>query len=160
MQHYSTEYIGVIHSPFTRLEDMPIQPVGARSVEGEVVVDERFAPGLQDLGGFSHIHLLYCFHLAARVELTVVPFMDSVVHGVFATRSPLRPVRLGLSVVELIAVEGNRLRVRGLDVLDGTPLLDIKPFIPQFDNRPGASSGWMKSTPDEVQRKRSDQRFV
>jgi len=160
MQAYSVEYIGVIHSPFTHLQDMPIQPVGARTVEGEVVVEERFAPGLKDLDGFSHIYLIYCFHEARRTELEVVPFMDSAVHGVFATRSPLRPAHLGLSVVELLAVDGNRLRVRGLDILDGTPLIDIKPFIPQFDNRLEATSGWMQATRDEVERRRADERFT
>ncbi len=160
MPGFAAEYIGVIHSPFTRPEDMPIQPVGARDVEGEVVVDEQYAPGLRDLGGFSHIHLLYCFHRADRTELQVVPYLDSELRGVFATRSPLRPARLGLSVVQLLEVDGNRLRVRGVDVLDGTPLLDIKPYIPQFDNRPEATSGWMKSAQTEVERQRSDDRFA
>jgi tRNA-Thr(GGU) m(6)t(6)A37 methyltransferase TsaA len=160
MQAYSAEYIGVIHTPFTSLRDMPIQPVGARDVEGEVVVEERFAPGLKDLDGFSHIYLLYFFHAANRIELEVVPFMDSARHGVFATRSPLRPAHLGLSVVELLAVDGNRLRVRGVDILDGTPLLDIKPYIPQFDHRPEATSGWMKASQEEVERRRADERFT
>ncbi|MBN2082857.1 tRNA (N6-threonylcarbamoyladenosine(37)-N6)-methyltransferase TrmO [bacterium] len=160
MPSFVAEYIGVIHSPFTRLEDMPIQPVGAKDATGTVVVDEQYAPGLKDLDGFSHLHLLYHFHRADRVELTVVPYLDTTKRGVFATRSPLRPVHIGLSLVELTAIDGNRLSIRGVDVLDGTPLLDIKPFIPHFDNRPDARSGWMKAPRDKVERQRSDDRFA
>jgi len=152
--------IGVIHSPFSVLDNMPIQPAGARDIEGSVVIDEALATGLQDLQQFSHIYLIYRFHQAARTELRVTPFMDSTPRGVFATRSPLRPSHIGLSIVELLSVEGNRLRVRGVDILDGTPLLDIKPYIPQFDHRPDANSGWMTASTDAVAQARSDKRFV
>ena len=160
MPSFTAEYIGVIHSPFTRLEDMPIQPVGAQDATGTVVVDEQYAPGLKDLDGFSHLHLLYHFHRAGRVELAVVPYLDTTKRGVFATRSPLRPVQIGLSLVELISIDGNRLAIRGVDVLDGTPLLDIKPFIPHFDNRPDARSGWMQAPQAKVEKQRSDDRFA
>jgi tRNA-Thr(GGU) m(6)t(6)A37 methyltransferase TsaA len=152
--------IGIIHSPFKELGNMPIQPVGAQDAEGEVVLEERFTAGLKDLDGFSHIYLIYHFHKATRMELEVVPYMDSEKRGVFATRSPLRSAHIGMSIVELLAVEGNRLKVRGIDVLDGTPLIDVKPYILQFDYREGATSGWMKSAQEEVDRKRSDNRFV
>ncbi len=140
------ETIGIIHSPFKELEGMPVQSLGAHCAEGRVVVDERFAEGLRDLDGFSHIYLVYHFHKAARTELQVVPYMDTVKRGVFATRSPLRPAHIGISVVELVNVSGNVLTVRGLDVLDGTPLIDIKPYIPQFDCWQNATCGWMKAS--------------
>lgn len=152
--------IGVIRTPFTRLEDMPIQPVGAEDVEGEAVVLEQFAPGLRDLALFSHIILIYHFHRAPRVELLVVPYLDTAERGVFATRSPLRPSHIGLSIVRLVSASGNIVRSRGADVLDGTPLLDIKPYIPQFDHRPEASSGWMESSREAVARRRADGRFA
>jgi tRNA-Thr(GGU) m(6)t(6)A37 methyltransferase TsaA len=152
--------IGTIRSPFRQLTNMPIQPRGAREVEGEVIVEDRYSAGLKDLAEFSHIYLLYYFHQAARTELLVVPFLDTQRHGVFSTRSPLRPSHLGLSVVELLEVRGNRLRVRGLDVLDGTPLIDIKPYLPPFDCHPEATSGWMRSSREEIAQKRSDDRYL
>lgn len=160
MRTYEGQFIGVIRSPFKELKNMPIQPVAAPEVEGEVFVDEEYADGLRDLGGFSHIYLIYLFHKAARTELQVLPYLDTVQHGVFATRSPLRPAHIGLSIVELLAVEGNRLQVRGIDVLDGTPLIDVKPYVPQFDCWPEATSGWVKPARHEIQQRRSDDRFV
>jgi tRNA-Thr(GGU) m(6)t(6)A37 methyltransferase TsaA len=160
MRKLTVQLIGTIHSPFTELGNMPIQPVGASNVEGEVVVDQRFAEGLKDLEGFSHIYLLYHFHKAKRTELQVIPYMDTEERGVFATRSPLRPAHIGISIVELLGVEGHRLKVRGLDVLDGTPLIDIKPYIPHFDHQRNATSGWMKSRAHHVEAKRSDNRFA
>lgn len=156
----TAETIGTIHTPFKELVNMPVQSLGPRCAEGTVVIDDRFAEGLKDLDGFSHIYLVYRFHQAPRTELQVVPYMDTVVRGVFATRSPLRPAHIGISVVELLEVSGNVLTVRGLDVLDGTPLLDIKPYIPQFDCWPNATSGWMKASRVEVERRRSDGRFA
>jgi tRNA-Thr(GGU) m(6)t(6)A37 methyltransferase TsaA len=152
--------IGVIHSPFTTLENMPIQPAGARDIEGSVEIDPALTAGLQDLQQFSHIYLIYSFHQASRTELQVMPFMDSTPRGVFATRSPLRPSHIGLSIVELRGVEGNRLRVRGVDILDGTPLLDIKPYIPKFDYRENANNGWLSAPAEAVARARSDDRFI
>ena len=154
------ENIGIIHSPFKELENMPIQSVGAQGAEGEVVVDERFAEGLRDLDGFSHIYLIYHFHKATRIELRVVPYMDTERRGVFATRSPLRPAHIGISTVELLTVSGNVLVVRGVDVLDGTPLIDIKPYIPRFDCWQNATSGWMKASRFDIERRRSDNRFA
>ena len=139
---------------------MPIQPKGASIREGEVEIFAAYAEGLRDLDGFSHIYLIYQFHQAQRTELSVVPFMDSVARGVFATRSPLRPNHIGLSIVELLRVEGNALTITGIDVLDGTPLLDIKPYIAAFDEVAGSRSGWMQAAPGEVSAMRSDDRFV
>lgn len=152
--------IGTIHSPFTTLEDMPIQPKGAKDTVGTIEVNEDLAEGLADLAGFSHIYLLYHFHKAARTSLTVTPFMDKNPRGVFATRSPLRPNHIGLSIVELVGVEKNLVKVRGIDILDGTPLLDIKPYIESFDAVENSISGWMKGSASDVEKKRSDGRFV
>jgi len=152
--------IGIIHTPFTDLEKMPIQPRGASDIEGQVVVHEKFAEGLRDLDGFSHIYLIYLFHKATRTELIVVPFMDTVGRGVYATRSPLRPNHIGISIVDLVSVEGNIVNVRGIDILDGTPLIDIKPFITAFDRVNASRDGWMTATSAEVAAKRSDTRYI
>lgn len=152
--------IGIIQSPFKKLVDMPIQPKGAADIEGRVVVEKKYEEGLADLEGFSHIYLLYEFHLAKREELTVTPFMDDHPRGVFATRSPLRPNHIGLSIVELQRREGNELIIRGVDILDGTPLLDIKPYIRQFDYVEKSRSGWCSADDNEVRQKKSDARFT
>ena len=159
MKSIDIQSIGIIHSPFNSREEMPIQPVGAQGVEGEIHIHEPFVPGLKDLDGFSHIYLIYYFHRTRNTRLAVIPFMDTVKRGVFSTRSPRRPSRIGLSTVELIAVEGNVLRIRGIDILDGTPLLDIKPYVPAFDDRANARTGWLTSDMTAIRKKRSDNRF-
>jgi len=151
--------IGTIHTPFKRIEDMPVQPSGGAGVIGTVVLDADLRDGLDDLGGFSHVYLLYQFHRAQRVELRVVPFLDTTPRGVFATRSPLRPNHIGLSIVELIGIENTTLTVRNLDILDGTPLLDIKPYVERFDRVEASRSGWMSATAEMVAACRSDRRF-
>ena len=160
MNRYTTDYIGIIRTPFTELQGMPIQPAGAREVLGEVIVYPELTEGLRDLDGFSHIYLIYHLHKVVDTRLTVIPFMDKVPRGVFATRAPVRPSRLGLSIVELLEVEDNRLTVRGVDILDGSPLIDIKPYIAAFDCPPHASSGWMTATRSEVNSKHADDRFI
>jgi tRNA-Thr(GGU) m(6)t(6)A37 methyltransferase TsaA len=159
MDTVSIQPIGIIRSPFKELGNMPIQSVGAQDAEGEVIVEEEFAEGLKDLEGFSHIYLVYHFHRARGIQLQVVPYMDTHKRGVFATRSPLRPAHVGISIVALLGVNGNRLRVAGLDMVDGTPLLDINPYVPQFDYREGATSGWITGSQSNVEGKRSDNRF-
>ncbi len=151
--------IGTIHSPHKSIEDMPIQPKGASEVTGQVIVDEEYIDGLQDLDGFSHIYLLYSFHKATRTEMHVTPFMDKKTRGVFATRSPLRPNHIGISIVNLVKIEGNKVFVKGIDILDGTPLLDIKPYIEKFDSVQDSSSGWLQASEEEIRTKRSDKRF-
>ena len=153
------EPIGLIHSPFTTIEDMPIQPKGAAETAGHISIFDEYVGGLQDLDGFSHIYLLYFFHKATRTRMHVIPFMDEQPRGVFATRSTLRPNHIGLSIVNLTRVEGNRIFVKGIDILDGSPLLDIKPYIHQFDAVQKSVSGWMKSNDLEVRQTRSDERF-
>ncbi|MBG0790477.1 MAG: tRNA (N6-threonylcarbamoyladenosine(37)-N6)-methyltransferase TrmO [Desulfovibrionaceae bacterium] len=152
--------IGIIHTPFKELDNMPIQPAGARDVIGEIEVFEEFAEGLQDLDGFSHIHLLYHFHKNSGYKLKVTPFMDTVERGLFATRAPRRPNMIGLSVVRLESVRDNILRVRGIDVLDGTPLIDIKPYVAKFDAVPADSFGWLDENADKAETLKSDFRFV
>jgi tRNA-Thr(GGU) m(6)t(6)A37 methyltransferase TsaA len=135
--------IGIIHSPFREKSETPIQAAFSQA-EGTVEVYSEYVAGLQDIEGFSHIILLYWFHQSDGYRLLVRPFLDQQERGVFAVRYPARPNPIGISVVELVGREGNQLRVRGLDVLDGTPLLDIKPFVPAFDHREGTRIGWLK----------------
>ena len=133
--------IGIIHSPFTQANETPIQPLFSPAV-GKVELFTRFSPGLVDLDGFSHIFLLYAFHCSHGYELMVQPYLDDSPHGLFSTRHPRRPNPIGLSVVRLLEIHENFLDIEGVDVLDGTPLLDIKPYIPEFDTRQDASQGW------------------
>ena len=151
--------IGIIHSPFTDIAGMPIQPRGAASVPGTVEVGPEFAAGLQDLEGFSHVILLYHFHRVQEARLTVTPFLDAQPRGVFATRAPQRPNPIGLSIVKLLGIEGNILHIENVDILDGTPLLDIKPYVPEFDQHPAERIGWLEQARGRVQGQRSDDRF-
>lgn len=129
-------------------------------MKGHIEILPDFSPGLKDLEGFSHIYLFYHFHKAARTELVVTPFMDTSSRGVFATRSPLRPNHIGMSLVKILSVEDSIIMLDGVDVLDNTPLLDIKPFISNFDTVADSRSGWMKASEKEVREKRSDRRFI
>ncbi|MFN8629220.1 MAG: tRNA (N6-threonylcarbamoyladenosine(37)-N6)-methyltransferase TrmO [Chloroflexota bacterium] len=151
--------IGVVRSPFRSTEGMPIQAVGAAGVVGRVELDPAFAEGLADIGGFSHLVLLYHLHEVRAARLTVTPFLDTASHGVFATRSPARPNAIGMSTVRLLSVDGCTLEVGGIDILDGTPLLDIKPYVPQFDDREGARIGWYADRVQAVGVTRADGRF-
>jgi tRNA-Thr(GGU) m(6)t(6)A37 methyltransferase TsaA len=138
---------------------MPIQGAFSEAM-GVVEVDEEFADGLLDVDGFSHLILLYEFHSADGYDLQPQPFMEDEVHGVFATRAPRRPNPIGLSVVELENVSGNQLFVSGIDVLDGTPLLDVKPFVPGFNGVEDATIGWLEDSIDQEGRRTADDRFV
>jgi len=151
--------IGIIHSPFTNIEGMPIQPTGASGIQGTIEIFPEFAAGLKDLEGFSHIILLYHFHQVQEAKLIVTPFMDARPRGVFATRAPKRPNPIGLSIVKLLSIEQNVLHVENVDILDGTPLLDIKPYVPEFDQHPAERVGWLGQARGRVQSKRSDGRF-
>jgi tRNA-Thr(GGU) m(6)t(6)A37 methyltransferase TsaA len=151
--------IGIIHSPFRDIAGMPIQPTGAAGIRGTVDVFPPFCEGLRDLDGFSHLILLYHFHCVQEARLCVTPFLDAQPRGIFATRAPKRPNPIGLSVVRLLSVEQGRLHVENLDILDGTPLLDIKPYVPEFDQHPADRIGWLQQDVGMVQRRRSDDRF-
>lgn len=139
---------------------MPIQPAGAAGVRGTVEVFEEYRPGLKDLDGFSHLILLYVFHRSQGYSLEVVPFLDKQPCGVFATRAPKRPNPIGLSIVRLGAVENGILQVLDVDILDGTPLVDIKPYVPRLDNRENVRSGWLEQSGKAVAEHRSDDRFI
>lgn len=155
----SFEPIGTVHSPYHGAEDMPIQASAARGIRGTVEVFPRYAEGLKDLDGFSHIVLLYHFHAASAPKLLVVPYLDTELRGVFATRAPARPNPIGLSVVRLIRVAGAVLEVEGVDIIDGTPLLDIKPYVPRFDNRRAERIGWLSKRIAGMRSKKADNRF-
>jgi tRNA-Thr(GGU) m(6)t(6)A37 methyltransferase TsaA len=138
---------------------MPIQPVSANSAAGTVDLLPEYAAGLRDLEGFSHILLVYHFHRSRGFALSVTPYLDTVPRGLFATRAPNRPNPIGLSLVRLVRIEGSRLHVENLDVLDGTPLLDIKPHVPEFDCAPGARIGWLKKAGARMRTRVADDRF-
>jgi tRNA-Thr(GGU) m(6)t(6)A37 methyltransferase TsaA len=138
---------------------MPIQPAGAAGVRGWIVIDEKFRAGLRDLDGFSRIILIYAFHRSEGYDLEVIPFLDTVPYGIFATRAPRRPNAIGLSMVKLISVNDGELEIEGVDVIDGTPLLDIKPYVPEFDCHPDEKSGWLAGCGDRVACMRADKRF-
>jgi tRNA-Thr(GGU) m(6)t(6)A37 methyltransferase TsaA len=138
--------IGVIHSPYREPKGTPIQPAFGGGVRGEVEVYKEYADALDDLDGFEHIWLIFWLHRARPHRLKVVPYRDTVERGLFATRAPSRPNPIVLSMVRLIGRDGNRLQVEGLDILDGTPLLDIKPYIPKIDARAGSKAGWFDAS--------------
>ncbi len=138
------EPIGVVHSPFTEAAGTPIQPSRAKGILGTVEVYPEFAPGLADLDGFSHIILLCHLHRAKPHELRVIPYLDTVPRGLFSTRAPSRPNPIGLSVVRLIGIVGNVLSIEAIDMLDGTPVLDIKPYVGDFDRPEEVRYGWLE----------------
>jgi tRNA-Thr(GGU) m(6)t(6)A37 methyltransferase TsaA len=133
--------IGVIHSPFTEKDKTPIQASRSQAI-GQVEIYPEFADGLKDIEALSHIYLLYAFHKSQGYQLQVKPFLDNQEHGIFATRYPYRPNPIGLSIVKLVFRKDNMLTVEGIDTLDGTPLLDIKPYVPDFDLRTDVRAGW------------------
>ncbi len=153
--------IGYAKTEFKDLKDMPIQPIGGMDKIGEIIIKDEFKDGLKDLDGFNFIYLIYHFHENKGYNLTPIPFNDKThtPRGVFSTRTPVHPNHLGLSVVEIIEVKDNIVKFKGVDILDGTPIIDIKPYIENFDKVCNPKSGWMKSTLDEVAQKRADDRF-
>ena len=151
--------IGIIHTPFQDVEGIPIQPSGADGVRGQVEVFPEYEAGLKDLNGFSHIILIYDFHWSKGFNLQVVPFLDSKLRGVFATRAPKRPNPIGLSVVKLLKIRNRILHIENVDMIDGTPLLDIKPYVPEFDQQVTVRTGWLEKARKTVTKKKSDRRF-
>ncbi len=137
--------IGVIRSENTDPLETPIQPIYAEGVKGYAEIFPQFREGLKDLEGFSHLYLIYYFHEESSVKLMVKPFLDEIERGVFSTRAPCRPNKIGLSVVKLYKIEGNILYLDNVDILDGTPLLDIKPYISRFDKIEKCRSGWQEN---------------
>ena len=151
--------IGIIHTPFTEPEGMPIQPKGAAGILGTIELFDEYHAGLKDLDGFSHIILLYYFHRSHGFQLQVVPFMDSELRGLFATRAPKRPNPIGISVVQLDKIENGVLHIQDVDIIDGTPLLDIKPYVPEFDSPQNIRTGWLEQARKTVSGRKSDDRF-
>lgn len=155
--------IGTIYSPFTELECMPIQPTGAKGVKGEIHIKDEYVSGLKDVDGFSHLILIYHFHKTKGSALEIKPFMDGASsRGVFATRSPKRPNNIGLSTVKLEKVEGNVLHISNVDILNGTPLLDMKPYVPQLfeDTIDELKIGWLETKHNKAKNQKSDDRFI
>ena len=135
--------IGTIHTPFNTQSDTPIQPFFSKGARGTVELNTDLTEGLSDLGGFSHIYLIYQFHLSEGYDLKVVPFLDEEERGVFATRAPRRPNPIGISVVKLLNINDNILEVENVDMVDGTPLLDIKPYVSSFEPSEDEKNGWL-----------------
>ena len=152
--------IGVIHSPFKEPKGTPIQPPGAKGIAGRVEIFSQYAEGLEDVEGFSHIILIYHFHLSKAASLKVKPFMDTEMHGIFAIRGPSRPNPIGISVVRLVGIEENMLHIQDVDIVDGTPLLDIKPYVPEFDVREVERIGWLEKNVHKLSTSKDDGRFI
>jgi tRNA (adenine37-N6)-methyltransferase len=140
--------VGVIHSPFKQATGTPIQPCRAKGALGTVEVSLEWTEALVDLDGFDRIWLIYWFNRASVAKTTVIPYRDTIPHGLFATRVPARPNPIGMSSVRLLGIEGNVLRVADIDILDGTPVLDIKPYVPQYDVYAAPRCGWLDRAPD------------
>ena len=151
--------IGIITTPFSEPKGTPIQPKRSGGAKGIVTLYPEYTEGLSDLDGFSHVILLYHFHLSSGYKLSVIPYLDTREHGLFATRAPGRPNPLGISTVQLSKISGNRLYVRGVDMIDGTPLLDIKPYVPEFDNVPDCRIGWLSKAAHAAKNQSADDRF-
>lgn len=161
LQKVEMSIIGTISTPHKTVANIPIQSVGAEEYIGVIEIEPHLTDALEGLEGFSNLMLLYQFHRVDGYKLKVKPFMDDKEHGVFATRSPKRTSAIGLSTVELIKIEANKIWFKGADMLDGTPLIDIKPFFRQADNRPNAVSGWLDSMDEDLpSTQRSDDRFT
>lgn len=159
MNEIRLQPIGVIHSPHTVPEKTPIQPSFATGIRGSAEIDPAYATGLTDVEGFSHLWLLYILDRVREVRLSVTPYLEDVAHGVFATRAPHRPNPIGLSLVRLVGRSGCTLELEDVDVLDGTPLLDIKPYVGRFDVRPNARSGWLEHVEDAAAQRRGRRQY-
>ena len=151
--------IGIVHSPFKKVAGIPIQPIAAKGIEGTVEIFTEYAEGLKDVEGFSHIILIFYLHLSKKIGLRVKPYMDDQTRGVFATRAPSRPNPIGLSVVRLVGIEGATLYIKDVDIIDGTPLLDIKPYVPDFDWREATRIGWLEENIHKLPSSKDDGRF-
>jgi tRNA-Thr(GGU) m(6)t(6)A37 methyltransferase TsaA len=158
-EEVSFTIIGTVRSPWKTTAGMPIQPTGANGIQGRIEIFEEFRPGLIDLAGFSRIILIYQFHKSNGYRLIVTPFLDTMPHGVFATRAPRRPNQIGISVVRLLGVDESGIEITDVDILDGTPVLDIKPYIPDIDSYPDEKTGWL-SEPGQMATSRADLRFT
>ncbi|MFQ5842458.1 MAG: tRNA (N6-threonylcarbamoyladenosine(37)-N6)-methyltransferase TrmO [Thermodesulfobacteriota bacterium] len=160
MDEITYKPIGIIHSPFKEPKGTPIQPLAAKGVDGRVEIFPEYAGGLKDVEGFSHVILLYHFHLSKGSSLKAIPFMDDEERGVFAMRGPSRPSSIGISVVHLMGIEENILHIQDVDIVDKTPLLDIKPYVPEFDIIEVEKIGWLEKNVHKLATERDDGRFT
>jgi tRNA (adenine37-N6)-methyltransferase len=151
--------IGIIRSPFKEPRGMPIQPAGASGIAGTIELDPEYEGGLKDLDGFPHIILIYHFHLSTGFSLLLKPFMDDMLRGLFSTRAPRRPNPIGLSIVRLVKIEGPALSIENVDIVDGTPLLDIKPYVPELDGIKAERTGWLSEKAVKARQTKADDRF-
>lgn len=152
--------VGVIHTPFKEPKGTPIQTTAGRNVQATVEIFPEYEPGLKDLEGFSHIYLIFHLHLAGPCKLVTRPFLDTEERGIFSIRGPNRPNPIGISIVRLVRVEGNILHIRDVDMVDGTPLLDIKPYIPRVDRRDDYTIGWLEGKVEHFEDTVADRRFT
>ena len=152
--------IGVIHSPFKEPKGTPIQPTAAKGIRGTIELFKEYTEGLKDLGDFTYIFVLYQFHLSKKSSLTVVPYMDTNPHGLFSTRAPNRPNQIGISIVELVSIKENILEIQDVDIVDGSPLIDIKPYVPEFDIREASNKGWLENNINKLPSSKDDGRFI
>ena len=159
MKEIKFKPIGIIHSPFREPKGTPIQPASAKGIKGTIEIFPEYAEGLKDIEGFSHIILIYHFHLSKPSSLIARPFMDNKPHGIFAIRGPSRPNPIGVSVVRLIKIKENFLYIQDLDIVDGTPLLDIKPYVPEFDKKEKVKIGWLTKNINKLSTAKDDGRF-
>ena len=160
MDYIKYKPIGIIHSPFKELKGVPIQPSAAKGIKGKVEVFPEYVERLKDIEGSSHIILVCHFHLSKKFSLKVIPYMDNKLRGVFATRSPSHPNPIGISVVKLLRVKENILYVENLDIVDGTPLLDIKPYVPEFDITEIQHKGWLNKNIKKLPDTKDNGRFT
>jgi tRNA-Thr(GGU) m(6)t(6)A37 methyltransferase TsaA len=159
MQEIILKPIGVIHTPFKEPVGIPIQSIGGKGISGTIELEQKYIPALKDLDGFSHIILIYYFHRSKGYSLIVKPFMDDNQHGLFSTRAPKRPNPIGMSIVKLIKIEEEILHIEDLDILDGTPLLDIKPYVPKVDSISTNKIGWLTAKVDDFVNRKSNANF-
>ena len=158
--NFEVKQIGVIRTPFKSKDKIPIQ-ASKSGIIAEAEVFQDYSEGLDSLDGFSHIILLYWFHRVQPPKLKVTPYLDKKERGLFSTRAPSRPNPIGISTVKIVQIKGNIVRFKGVDILNDTPLIDIKPFVPEFDNRLDATSGWLTdSLYDEKNDYLGDNRFL
>jgi tRNA-Thr(GGU) m(6)t(6)A37 methyltransferase TsaA len=152
--------IGIVHSPFKKPQNVPIQAAAAKGIKGSVELDREYVKGLKDLDGFSHIILICHFHRSKPYSLLVKPYLDENLRGLFSTRAPSRPNPIGLSIVRLTKIEDNILYIQDVDIIDGTPVLDIKPYVPKFDQRENTKTGWLKNKISKMPSTIDDGRFT
>ncbi len=160
MEEITYKPIGKIRTPHRDPKGTPIQPPAAEGIEGRIEILDEYVEGLKDLDGFSHVILLYHFHLMEKMTLTATPFIEDREHGIFAIRAPSRPNPIGLSIVRLVEIEGNILHIKDVDIVDGSPLLGIKPYMPGFDRRENVRFGWLENNIDKLPDKKDNGRFV